>query len=112
VEIQEALNGNVICRRVEDLETIGRILEIANQRRTVSKTMDINLPASGITAIFYCKSEFLTAMGAGRDFLFVSCPNGRQIRSATEAEINEVRGNDRGQTGPIAPAGDRMHESV
>jgi hypothetical protein len=49
------------------------------------------MPAPLITAAFYDKADFLGSIGAGPNFFFVSCPNWKGIRNATDGEVRDFK---------------------
>jgi hypothetical protein len=76
---------------ITDPGQIHQVIAFANERREVSRPSLITMPAPSVTAVFSDKADFVAAIGSGSDFFFVSCSNGKGVRSATDAEIMEFK---------------------
>ena len=76
---------------ITDTERIHQLIAFANARREGSQPSLYTMPAAKVTAAFYDKGNFLGAIGAGPNFFFVSCPNWKGNRSATDAEVGEFK---------------------
>lgn len=68
---------------------IRELIDFANAHRKVSRPSLYNLPAPQITAAFYNQNNFVGELGAGPAFLFVSCPDWKGIRAASDKEIGD-----------------------
>jgi hypothetical protein len=78
-------------RVIADPERIRQLTAFANARRKCSKPTTYTMPAPRITATFYNKDEFLSAIGAGPNFFFVACPHWRGIRNAADPELKDFK---------------------
>ena len=76
---------------ITDSERIHQLIAFANARRDGSQPSLYTMPAAKATAAFYDEADFLGAIGAGPNFFFVSCPNWKGTRSATDAEVGEFK---------------------
>jgi hypothetical protein len=71
-------------------ERLRPLIAFANARRKSSQPWD-TMPAPQITAMLYDNADYVCPIGAGSNFLFVSCPGWRGIRTATDAELQEFK---------------------
>jgi len=76
---------------ITDPDRIHQLIVFANARREASQPALYTMPAPQVTAVFYDKADFLGAIGTGPNFLFVSCPNWKGTRSATDADVGEFK---------------------
>jgi hypothetical protein len=91
VVVQGSLQGTPFSDRIiTDPERIRHLVAFANARRGSSQPLD-TIPAPRVSATFYDGADYLGSIGAGPNFFFVSCPNWRGIRSASDVEIREFR---------------------
>jgi hypothetical protein len=75
---------------ITDSQRIPQLMEFADIRRKVSRPL-YTMPAPQENAMFYDKDDFVASIGAGTDFLFVSCANWKGVRSASDAELREFK---------------------
>jgi hypothetical protein len=76
---------------ITDPERIHQLLVFANARRESFQPSLYTMPAPQQTAVFYNKSDFAGAIGAGPNFFFVSCSAWKGLRTADDAEIGEFK---------------------
>jgi hypothetical protein len=84
-------NQTASDRVITDPERIRQLTAFANARRKCQQPTTYTMPAPRITATFYNKEEFLSAIGAGPNFFFVACPNWRGIRNAADPELKHFK---------------------
>ena len=63
----------------------------ANSRRESSQPSLYTMPAPQIRAAFYDGDDLLGVIGAGPNFLFVSCANWKGIREASPTEVETFK---------------------
>jgi hypothetical protein len=89
VVVHSSLQGaSTQDRIITDPEQVRQLVAFANARRDCSQPFD-TMPAPRLTATFYGTSSFLGSIGAGPNFFFVSCPNGKGIRTASVSEVGD-----------------------
>jgi len=77
---------------ITDPKRIHRLIAFANLRREGSRPSLSTMPAPQVNAAFYDEANFLGAIGAGSNFFFVSCPNWKGVRIATDVELADFKG--------------------
>ena len=77
---------------ITDPVRIHDLTAFANARRDASRPSLYTMPAPQVTAAFYDGDHFLGGIGAGQNFLFVSCAAWSGIRDATPAELETFKG--------------------
>jgi hypothetical protein len=76
---------------ITDAGRVHDLIAFANARREVSRPSLYTMPAPQITGAFYHGTDFVSAIGAGSNFFFVSCPSWKGVREATPAEIGDFK---------------------
>ena len=76
---------------IDNTERIHHLIEFANARREVFQPSLYTMPAPEVTAGFYDQRNFVGAIGAGSNFLFVSCASWKGIRNSTDTEVGEFK---------------------
>jgi hypothetical protein len=76
---------------ITDPRRIHQLIAFANARRQVSQPSLYTMPAPRVTAIFYDKADFVSAIGSGTDFFFVNCSTWKGVQRATDAEIEDFK---------------------
>jgi hypothetical protein len=83
--------GTASDRTITDPEQIRNLVTFTNARRRVAQPTTYTMPMPRITATFYNNADYVGAIGAGPNFFFVSCIDGKGIRAATDTEIKEFK---------------------
>jgi hypothetical protein len=92
VVVQSSSQGTPLSDYViTDPVRLHELIVFANVRREVSQPSLSTMPAPQVTAVFYNGTDFVGALGVGSNFFFVSCPNWKGVRKATESEIDDFK---------------------